>query len=585
MSIHSIESFNETEAVNFLKQVLESTHTIKTFFGENDKTPNHDGFFELINDKMEPRKQFIVQIKKTKKLAPNVQGKNKGKYVYELKTNFLEYVKKKVTESPAIYFIVDIEDKRIFWLYLSDEALMNLNFEGKEKVTYAFSEQNILSDISSFTGTLNHIVLQRNKMFVNKSKEEIAEIQDALDYLNHHLDYDLKAIKESVFPNLWRFGIKCSDNPGISIELTQGMKMDCSSAIALYPQIKGTADSGIQEYLMDYNNFNNHLTLGKQVDISEYSKESLNKIIIAFIEKGIPAKYLPDIVLFEIINVFIEKSNRFFDQDESSDYSVNEIKKRYMILGKYVQYILSSNIVNDTEKMIRNNILNQISRGKTSFFDITNHQELVPSFMDYYKKNCEDASLFSPQLVLYISKENFIYLDVLMELAKRNIKTITPIWDYNWFEMCQSINNGQFDEIETVVKDWLSQLASLYTETYDRIFCCSNYISKYKYVFKIQKLSTFSNIGYFYKKYKEKNLSFIYDSNIEEQISLDDKENNLICSSCGVDINSLFRGCTPWYFGISCLLYNGLCDELELKRQSLNLCFNKNYILTGLKFF
>lgn len=32
MSIHSIESFNETDAVNLLKQTLESNRTIKTFF-------------------------------------------------------------------------------------------------------------------------------------------------------------------------------------------------------------------------------------------------------------------------------------------------------------------------------------------------------------------------------------------------------------------------------------------------------------------------------------------------------------------------------------------------------------------------
>lgn len=44
ISIHPIESFDETEAINILKALLESKHTIKTFFGENDRTPNHDGF-------------------------------------------------------------------------------------------------------------------------------------------------------------------------------------------------------------------------------------------------------------------------------------------------------------------------------------------------------------------------------------------------------------------------------------------------------------------------------------------------------------------------------------------------------------
>ena len=48
MSIHSIESFNESEEINLLSSVLEAKHTIKTFFSANDRTPNHDGFFDPI---------------------------------------------------------------------------------------------------------------------------------------------------------------------------------------------------------------------------------------------------------------------------------------------------------------------------------------------------------------------------------------------------------------------------------------------------------------------------------------------------------------------------------------------------------
>ena len=82
MSKHDITSFNESEAITLLSNTLETNHTIKTFFSENDKTPNHDGFFELVDKEQVPKKQFIVQIKKVENLKPNTQGKNKGKYVY-----------------------------------------------------------------------------------------------------------------------------------------------------------------------------------------------------------------------------------------------------------------------------------------------------------------------------------------------------------------------------------------------------------------------------------------------------------------------------------------------------------------------
>ena len=62
MSIHSLESFNESEGINILSSVLESKHTIKTYFSANDRTPNHDGFFELTSDNSPPKKQFMFAL-------------------------------------------------------------------------------------------------------------------------------------------------------------------------------------------------------------------------------------------------------------------------------------------------------------------------------------------------------------------------------------------------------------------------------------------------------------------------------------------------------------------------------------------
>lgn len=77
ISKHSKTAFDESESITILKGLLESTREIKTFFGENDRTPNYDGTFELINQEGEPVKQFIVQIKKVDKLILN---KKKKKY-------------------------------------------------------------------------------------------------------------------------------------------------------------------------------------------------------------------------------------------------------------------------------------------------------------------------------------------------------------------------------------------------------------------------------------------------------------------------------------------------------------------------
>lgn len=578
ISIHSIESFNEADAVALLKQTLESKQSIKTFFGENDKTPNHDGFFELVDVESVPKKQFIVQIKKTKRLVPNVKGNNKGRYVYELKTNFLEYVKQKVTENPAVYFVVDIEDRRIFWLYLSDEVLMSMDFEGHEKITYAFSDKNILSDISSFTIELNHIVMQRNKLFLNKTEAEIAEMQDAVDYINQLLDHDLKSIKESVFPNLWRLGIKCSDNPGILIGFGNEMeRIPCSSAVAFYPQIKGKNDSGIREYLMDNDNIFNHFTFGGKINLSDYSKESLHKIINSFFKKRIPPHFLPDIVLCEVIDTFVQKSNKFFTSSSCHELSVNEINRRFILLGKYVEYILNSPSINEIEEYIKHIIMNRIKMREHSFFDITtfpyNSNQLIQSFSDYCSKNNDETLFFSPKLFMYISADYLYYLNIIIELENRKIDKVSSVWDYNWFDICKMSNEKHHKAIKNIFNKWIAQLPLSYEKTYENLFSCNNYKLKYHYVFKTKRecvSSNYSNVSYICKQYCDKTFSLSYDESIEYNSNFDSNEPNLISICGGVDFGKIFKSNSPLFYSISCLLYKGICEELGLSYSDLS---------------
>ena len=176
MAIHSDSSFQDAEAVFYLSRVLESKQSIKTFFSANDKTPNHDGFFELVGPDSAPRKQFIVQIKTKESIKKNKTGPHKDCYYYSLSTKFLYYVEKRVTENPAVYFVVDRTEKRVFWLYLSVENLRSLQFEDKEKVPVWFTEENLLSDIDDFVRKMEEITRERNAKLqawdTNKEKEK-----------------------------------------------------------------------------------------------------------------------------------------------------------------------------------------------------------------------------------------------------------------------------------------------------------------------------------------------------------------------------------------------------------------------------
>ena len=90
---YSTSVFIESEGNLILKKALSFSKRLSCFFSENDKTPNTDGFFELIDDQGVPIKRFNVQIKSTSDLI-------KGKF--SLDTKILNFVFSKVRNESLI---------------------------------------------------------------------------------------------------------------------------------------------------------------------------------------------------------------------------------------------------------------------------------------------------------------------------------------------------------------------------------------------------------------------------------------------------------------------------------------------------
>lgn len=426
---HSKAAFDESKSIRILSGLLESTGEIKTFFGENDKTPNYDGSFELVNDEQEPVKQFIVQIKKVDRLVLN----SKGKYDYRLKTNFLQYVKDKVTENPAIYFVVDLATEKVYWIYLSDETLIRLNFEGKKTVTYHFREEDSISNVEAFVLTMQKIARERNNFFVYKTPQQIAEIQDAVDYLNQHLNGDLKNIKERIFPDLWRVGIKYSVDHTV---LFNDVPVPITGCVALYPQMRGRLDTGVREY--DWNlseNMFTHFSLGSETDIKKYSEETLHKIVQNFFKLGIPYKFLPAVVLMEQIDPFVKESQRFFDTPTSQKLSIKEVRRRFILLHNYMCFLFTGHGVSENERACVERAQSIIDHRKMNFYSIF---ECARSCREEFKKYCSSESeeniSLRGKMFGFLQQESIRCFLAIMELQCRKIEEFTPVWNYNWYD-------------------------------------------------------------------------------------------------------------------------------------------------------
>jgi hypothetical protein len=572
ISKHSKSAFDESESITILKGLLESTREIKTFFGENDRTPNYDGTFELVNNECEPVKQFIVQIKKVDKLIQNTKGKNIGKYDYSLKTNFLQYVKDRVTECPAIYFVVDLSTKKVFWIYLSDETLMRLNFEGKKTVTYHFQETEFISDINSFILEMRHIAQERNRLFVYKTSQQISELQDAVDYLNQHLNGDLKKIKECVFPDLWRIGIKYSSNRDIQVN---DRTIQVAGCVALYPQMRGNLDTGVHEY--DWNikeNMFTHFSFISETDLKKYSKNTLHEIIQNYFRIGIQHDCLPTLVLLEQVEDFIEKSNCFFEKSKSNIYLPSDIRRRFVLFHNYMCFALSGYASSDKEIAYVKRTNEILSRGRKNFYDIF---ECARSCPEDFKKYCasgrDDENRFRGSVLGLLTDESVRWLLAILELEKRKVQEITPVWGYHWYDLVQLNKPEYISRCNDICGKLFSKLPELYEKTYHNIFDTNKYLLQNRYVYKLT-CDSFDNskyLGIESQCYQAKNFSIQMEPSLTLDFPNDDIPEGLMSATGSMSIGMFVQRRKLYYDSICCLLYRGICKGLEFEEKDLPL--------------
>lgn len=591
MSIHSKNAFDEAKAIRILSDFLESKNSIKTFFGENDKTPNHDGYFEILKGEESIKKQFVVQIKKVENLQREITGKNSGKYLYDLKTNFLHYIKEKVTENPAIYFIVDIITNNIFWLYLSDEMLMNLDFEGQESKRYAFSDNDILTDIDAFEKIVNQIADERNKKFVNKTEEEIAEIQEAIEYLNSLLNGDLSFIKEEMFPKLWRFGIANTQTNDMKISVmahdgsdSYEMPKSTTNMFALYPQIKGKLDYGFKEF-DDTNNYFNHFDMTGTITPMKYVKNALSKIINDYFNNHLCIKIMPTVALSEIMFSFVDEFEKVCAQsigERTNEKDVKEIYKSLSCCFNYISHLLSSEDLLENEiapaEIIKRNITNgYIYRNK---LDVLRNIEFSMCGDNLYKfySNSENVS-FNANLLGIVSIDYIVFYLTITELINRKVERIYRIWDYDYWEIIKRDNSEIYDAYRDICKKWFPMLQKEYIMLYDKLFEKKAYFSQGEFEYAFGNFNSFFNEMFVcIRKYNSNSFSIKESELSYSELNEWKDSSDIITISNGAILGSFVRNKHLIYDSLRCLLCQGICKAINVENEGILFGYKRNKI-------
>lgn len=355
----------EEKALRILEDLLDGFKKIKTHFKREDKVPLFDGFFNLLNQNGEILKRFDVQVKGSANLSKLERGPNKGKIKYGFDVDVLDAVRKKVTENPTFYFVVDIKTHSIYYKLLTTDFLVSLNYLGSnsESVNYYFCDSDKLDDENSFIKELLSIHEKSLNQAVFKSTEEIKTIQTAMNEF-YRKTFDIDFIIKSIWPNLWKFGLKTSSSMKANIrDVNTGSSLGSKcSAFAIYPILFGDDKKEISDYYPSQDNLFVSLDFTNGLSSEKYLNDCLTKIVsLYFNELFDYIRYLPTICLNEIVFSYLDQLSNYDKNLSSTDYfktfyldsvsleEVAKIIKPYLLATKQ---ILTNNSMNSEDCVV-----------------------------------------------------------------------------------------------------------------------------------------------------------------------------------------------------------------------------------------
>lgn len=204
---------DEVQAIKIFDQSLDSK-LVKSDIRKRDKTPNVDGYLEIVDENQVPVGKIEIQVRK----IPEGEKKHScdlGLFAYA-----------RTTTLPVILVCVDIINKKVFWKQITYE--MAHGKEGQKTITINFSERediihsNLLylskwiSMVKDYQKRLQEYELIRTQLeeigknsnpLIGREGKDIGYFQLFVDELNKLLERDYSIVKRTFFPDIWKIGI------------------------------------------------------------------------------------------------------------------------------------------------------------------------------------------------------------------------------------------------------------------------------------------------------------------------------------------------------------------------------------------
>jgi hypothetical protein len=206
---YSNTDFQENESVYLFVSKIDRKH-IKTDIKTREKTPNVDGYIEIVDEDNIPICKFEIQVR-------TIKTKHKSYYCPLENVNYTN-----VTTLPILLILVDIVEKCVFWKHListnarqspvEKSYIFDLSEEDKidENNNYLTKwriiAENYIDKIKSFSNDISTIG-QIIRLPKNISIDGIKYFQKYIDKVNYLLDNDYSIVKQIFFSDYWKLGV------------------------------------------------------------------------------------------------------------------------------------------------------------------------------------------------------------------------------------------------------------------------------------------------------------------------------------------------------------------------------------------
>jgi len=347
----------EKSSIRCLEEILNHDE-IQTYLTVNDKTPNIDGYIELL-DKRLPIGKITVQVKTYPK-------KYNGESKFDFPTSIFGYAQHCITEF-VFLIAVNKRENVAYWKYINNELIIQYQEKtNQSKITIGFDKSEILSN-ENIDETIEYwkslfkakydLIIQSSETAREKielitllekyrnptlsfAKKYIISIQKFIDTYNFYLDSEYNSIKKYYYPNTWKIGIalfECTDD---------------KISYIIYKIREGENDLLIREIPSDkVKEFTNYVEISSHYSenviydnpdgyafklIQKKTLELLENKSILFLTQEIASEYIFD---------FIKREGHYIDIKQKDTYYLKELKELFERKYNEIQTGISYNLV------------------------------------------------------------------------------------------------------------------------------------------------------------------------------------------------------------------------------------------------